>query len=232
MAEDSDEQKTIISLFAHPDDELGAIGVLANHAERGDNVILAWTTSGELTTLFPDLHEDEIKRERVRHTEEIRKIVGAQSTHIFDFGDSMVSNSREQRVEVAKFYAQHKPDVVVSWGVFNSHSDHRATGQLALEAIQFARINKIVEQEPHRKNVKLLSYYEKQYGFPVKYIDVTDNLNTIIEVADFYAEIYGWKNVHKWINNSRTANGMEAGCEFAEKYNVRFEYHRPTKYAI
>ncbi len=48
------EKKTIISLFAHPDDELGAIGTLANHAERGDRVIMAWTTCGELTTLpFP-----------------------------------------------------------------------------------------------------------------------------------------------------------------------------------
>ena len=72
-----EEKKTIISLFAHPDDELGAIGTLTNHAERGDEVIMVWTTYGELTTMFPDYSTEEIKKERRKQGREEEPSAGS-----------------------------------------------------------------------------------------------------------------------------------------------------------
>ncbi|MCH8908334.1 MAG: PIG-L family deacetylase [Candidatus Heimdallarchaeota archaeon] len=156
-----EDKKTIISLFAHPDDELGAIGTLANHAARGDRVIMAWTTCGELTTLLPEMTIEQIKKERMRHGEEIAKIVGAKKSLFIDLGDGYIENTRDQRISVAKMYVKEKPDAVVTWGLNNSHSDHRNTGYLAVEAVKFARINRIMEtDEPHRNNVTLLQYFE------------------------------------------------------------------------
>lgn len=227
------EKKTIISLFAHADDELGAIGTLTNHAERGDRVILAWTTTGELTSLFPDLSIEDVKKERRRHGEEIRKIIGAEKTIFLDLGDGMIENTREQRISVAKMYVEEKPDVVISWGLFSNHSDHKNTGYLAVEAIKFARVKRIVgTDEPHRENVVLLQYFEKESCHPVKYVDVTDSIEKAKDAANFYAEIYGWKNVDDWVIGSRRSRGMEANTKYAEKFNMRFNFEKPSKYIL
>lgn len=45
-------KKTILACFAHPDDELGCVGTLANHAKNGDRVVIAWTTSGEMASFL------------------------------------------------------------------------------------------------------------------------------------------------------------------------------------
>ncbi len=229
--EDS-EPKTIIAIFSHPDDELGCVGTLANHVQRGDQVILAWTTHGELTTLLPDMGEEEIRRIRQQHGEEIRKIIGAASIKFFNMGDNLVEMNQKNRLDIAKFYAETKPNAIITWGENNSHSDHRNTGDLALLAIQTARIEKAIGMEPHRKNVKFLRYWEKQSQFPVKHIDVTDVMDTVLECGNYYGEIYNWKSVEKWMRNSRIAKGMESGVEFAEKFNVRFEFAKPSKYIV
>ena len=226
------EEKTIISLFAHPDDELGAIGTLANHARRGDRVIVAWTTKGELTTHLKDFSPEEIKKIRVEHGKAVNDIIGGEKAHFFDFGDSRVSNSREQRVEVAKFYAKEKPNAIISWGLFNSHSDHKNTGYLALEAIQAARISAIVGEDPHRKGPLLFQYFEKQNNFPIQFVNVKESFDKIMEVVNYYADVYKWEHAEKWIKSSLNAKGMEANCEYAEKFNIRFKRSKAPEWVF
>ncbi|MHA2252483.1 MAG: PIG-L deacetylase family protein [Candidatus Kariarchaeaceae archaeon] len=227
------EKKTVIALFAHPDDELGAIGTLANHAERGDRVIMAWTTSGELTTHLADLSPEDTKKERVRHGDEIVNIVGGEKAIFLDLGDGYIENTREQRIAVAKMYVEEKPDAVITWGFSSNHSDHKNTGIMALEAIKFARVNHLVGlEENHRKNVVFLQYYEKESVNPIRYVDVTDTIEQAKAAANFYAEIYDWKNVNEWVVDRRRSRGMEASCKYAEKFNIRFDFTKPSKFVI
>lgn len=227
------EKKTILSLFAHPDDELGAIGTLANHAERDDRVVLAFTTCGELTTHLKELSPEQTKKERIRHGNEIVKIVAAEKAVFLDFGDGYVENTREFRVEVAKMYVEEKPDAVITWGFHSNHSDHKNTAYLALEAIKFARVNHLVGLEDnHRKNVVFLQYFEKESFQPVKYVDVTDTIEQAKEAVKFYADIYDWKNAEDWVISRRRGVGMESNCKYAEKFNVRFDFSKPSKFLL
>ncbi|MCY3411262.1 MAG: PIG-L family deacetylase [Candidatus Heimdallarchaeota archaeon] len=226
----SEETRTVVALFAHPDDELGAIGTLTNHALRGDQVILLWTTYGELTTMFPGFTQEEIKRERRIHGEEIAKIVGGEAAFL-DLGDSFVDISREHRVKVAQSYIKYRPDAVITWGMTNMHPDHRNTAQLAIDAVKFARINRIIDNDnPHRKNVKVMQYFEQGCRNPIKYVDVGETIQQVKDAVNFYADIYSWKNAEKWSIDRRKANGLESNCEFAEKYNVRFEFNKPDRF--
>ncbi len=227
------EKKTILALFAHPDDELGCIGTLANHVEKGDNVVMAWTTCGELTTHFPDLSPEETKKERIRHGDEVGKIVGANKIIFLDLGDGYVENTREQRVTVAKMYVEEKPDAVITWGLHGNHSDHKNTGLLAVESIKFARVNHLVGlDENHRKNVVLFQYFEKESINPERYVDVTETIEQAKSAANFYAEIYGWKEVEDWVIGIRRSRGMESFCKYAEKFNARFDFTKPNKFII
>ena len=105
----------------------------------------------------------------------------------------MVQNTRDQRIQVGKLYVEEKPDAVITWGFNNPHPDHRYTGFLALDGIKMARINKIMETDtPHRKNIKLLSYFEKGNGFPIKYVNLNkDSMEKAKEAAHYYGDIYG-----------------------------------------
>ncbi|GAJ15137.1 unnamed protein product, partial [marine sediment metagenome] len=60
----TDSEKTIFACFAHPDDELGCIGTLSKHAEKGDRVVLSFTTSGEMASFFESMSFSEIKKTR------------------------------------------------------------------------------------------------------------------------------------------------------------------------
>lgn len=51
MADSATSRKCVFACFAHPDDEVGALGTLANHADRGDRVVLGWMTCGENTSM-------------------------------------------------------------------------------------------------------------------------------------------------------------------------------------
>jgi len=52
----------LMAVFAHPDDEIGAAGTLALHAQKGDRVMLVWMTRGELASQFGDTPEEEVAR--------------------------------------------------------------------------------------------------------------------------------------------------------------------------
>ncbi|MDH5403226.1 MAG: PIG-L family deacetylase [Candidatus Heimdallarchaeota archaeon] len=231
MNEMNDDKKTILSIFAHPDDELGSIGTLSNHVERGDRVIMSWTTCGEMTTLLKDLDIEEVKKERKRHGQEIVNIVGAEKAIFLDLGDTYIQNTREQRLTVADLYVQEKPDVVITWGLNNNHPDHRYTGYLALDAIKLARINAVNNGQSHRKDVKLFHYFESQSRLPVRYVDVSEtSMEKAVSCANFYAEIYDWKNVDSWVIDRRKARGLESSTKYAEKYNVQFDFSKPSMY--
>ena len=85
----------IMAVFAHPDDELGCTGTLKKHAERGDNVMLVWTTHGELASQFVNETHEEVRRIRQEHGAFIAKKLGA-SYHFFNMGDSRMTGSREE----------------------------------------------------------------------------------------------------------------------------------------
>ena len=98
----------LLALFAHPDDELGCVGTLAKHAKRGDAVMLAWTTHGELASQFLDESEREVRRVRQEHGARVAKRVGAEH-RFFNMGDSRMTGTRGEALDVARLYAEWRP---------------------------------------------------------------------------------------------------------------------------
>ena len=78
----------VVAVFAHPDDEAGAVGTLMNHSDRGDNVYVVMLTHGENASSLKGSH-DEIKLTRQGHVNQIEKIIGAQY-RLMDLPDSGV----------------------------------------------------------------------------------------------------------------------------------------------
>ncbi len=225
-----DKPSTILAIFPHPDDELGCIGTLANHSQRGDKVHMIWTTYGESTTMLPGMSTDEIKQERIRHANKISKIVEAEEVRFLDWGDTKIEVKRDLAVELAKIYCELKPDAIMTWDVFTNHPDHRNTAQIVIDAVTYARIAKVVEPlEPHREAVTVFHYHVEESPLPVIKIDISDTIDKVNEAVGFYAEIYGWTNWKRWIDNKRLKGTFNTSW-YEEQFNVNLSSPRPPKY--
>ncbi len=186
----------VVAVFAHPDDEAGAIGTLMNHSDRGDNVYVVLLTHGENASSIKGTHE-EIKLVRQGHVNRIEKIVGAKYT-LLDLPDSGVFPSVENAKMLARIFKQLKPDIIITWGKSENigvgHPDHRYTHDITMDAISYARYNSDDDTvEPHRKPVSLYTPYIG-LGSALEnsvFVDVTQQYDRIMKFFDIYEEAYG-----------------------------------------
>ncbi len=218
----NNEEKTILACVAHPDDEIGCIGTLVNHVNRGDKVVLAWTTSGEMASHFNGMTFSEVKEIREKQGEDVGKIIGCE-TLFLDYGDTSVRATRESALKMAKVIAEVKPDAVITWSMNTRHPDHRGTAQMLYDAITYARIPKITEPlDPYRPplHTPMFMYFEEISPLPTVYIDVTTSFSKVKEVAKLYGDFYDWQQVDDWVDINRRSNGMKCGVKYAEKFNA------------
>jgi LmbE family N-acetylglucosaminyl deacetylase len=221
----------ILAIFAHPDDELSCIGTLAKHAKRGDEVTLVWTTHGEMASQYVSHTDSEVRRIRHEHGHWIAQKIGGAS-HFFDMGDSRMTGSREEALQVARFYAGFKPDVVITWSDDHPHPDHRMTAKIAFDAITLARIPKILNERvpekdgfaPHRKPVQLLQYPSRESKRPCVHVNIEEEVELVGELFEFYQEFYKWQWTKEKFLQRAALQGRESGVDFAEKFQRRASF--------
>jgi N-acetylglucosamine malate deacetylase 1 len=225
----------LLAVFSHPDDELGCVGTLKKHVERGDEAMLVWTTHGELASQFVEHSDEEVRRIRVEHGAYIANKVGA-SYHFFDMGDSRMTGSREEALQLARLYATFKPDAVITWSDDNPHPDHRMTAKIAFDAITLARIPKILNEnasqpyEAHRKDMKFYQYVTSSSNRPVVHVSIEEQIEAVTEMFTFYQEFYKWHYTPEQFKADRARNGREVGVKYAEKFQIRATYHPTLEY--
>jgi N-acetylglucosamine malate deacetylase 1 len=216
----------ILAVFAHPDDELGCVGTLAKHAARGDDVMLVWTTHGELASQYLKEGEAEVRRIRQEHGALVAEKVGAKH-YFFDMGDSRMTGSRTEALMLARLYAQFRPDAVLTWSDDHPHPDHRMTAKIAFDAVTLARIPKIINEdapeslEPHRSPVRFYQYVSHAVSYPLVHVAVGEQLELATELFCFYRDFYGWAYSAEDFRQSLAQRGREASVGYAEAFQLR-----------
>ncbi|SEJ01458.1 N-acetylglucosaminyl deacetylase, LmbE family [Deinococcus reticulitermitis] len=244
----------ILAVFAHPDDEIGCIGTLAKHARRGDEVMLVWTTLGELASQFGDATHEEVTRVRREHGAWVAGKIGAQH-HFFDMGDSRMTGSRAEALELARLYARFRPQAVITWSDDHPHPDHRMTAKIAFDAVTLARIPKIVNEraggpmlpapdlsgdpgmdsgedqprlEAWRDSVRFYQYHAAASPYPEIAVDTEDTIDVAAEVMAYYQAFYKWAWTPELYRQSRAEAGRLCGAKYAERFNLRVS-HLPAQ---
>ena len=224
MLENKNEPLNIVAVFAHPDDEAGIIGTMANHSERGDNVYAIFLTRGENASSLC-CKPEEIMEIRAGHAKKIEKILGAKY-RLLDLPDSGVSPSVENAKKVAEHLKELKPDIIITWSqneqLGTGHPDHRYTYQITLDAISYSRYkNEESKFQPHRKAISLYTNYFATGNVLMKpfFVNVSSQMEKIMEVLDVYLEAYGQWPVKEYIKAQLRMNGSIAGVPYAEAYN-------------
>src|SRR6266581_2097158 len=182
---------------AHPDDDdFGAAATSALWAKQGKKVVWVVMTDGTEGSEVPSINSTEFMLAREQEQRLAAEILGVQAVEFLRFPDGHLTNNEETRRAVTRLIRQYRPRVVFTHdptrhimapdpdekpddtGYLN-HPDHRATGNIVLDAIFPAAGNPRSYREllaegllPYRVHELYLFFTE-----PNTYVDVTETID-------------------------------------------------------
>jgi LmbE family N-acetylglucosaminyl deacetylase len=142
--------RTLVALFAHPDDEVAVAPILARYAREGVQIHEIYVTGGEAGAgqgqMFqrPDTLKagEDLARIRADEARCSATALGVNPPIIFNFPDGKLGDYLGDRTlnfrlvdRIAQEIARLKPDVVVTWGPDGGygHPDHRMVSNIATQ---------------------------------------------------------------------------------------------------
>lgn len=130
------EGKTVLAIFAHPDDEITVAPLLAKYANEGATVKLAIVTDGRYGGSEPG---DELAATRALEALCSTASLDIDDPILMEFVDGEVSeNINQVKAAIAALFAEIEPDVVITWGPEGGygHKDHRLVSTLVTDVFQ------------------------------------------------------------------------------------------------
>ena len=214
---------TLLAVLAHPDDEVLCAGTLMAQKAKGSRVVVLWLTKGEMTNAFGPISTMEIANRRKDLGFEALEIIGIEGRFL-DFPDSAVEVSVKASKEGAKVLAEIKPDGILTWGDAwvrgFRHPDHQATGKIARDAVNLARIANVVSPEnPHREFCPIFTLRDFHSRMPTVGVNVSSQVEKIFEVADHYRRAIGFGDVD-WLKTRLHLAGSRWGVDYAEEFEA------------
>lgn len=128
----------VVVVAPHPDDEaIGCGGAMCLHADRGDRVVTAFLTSGELG--IKDLEREAAWRIREAEAAAAAAILGTAGVVFLRQPDYALADRVDEAAEaLAAVLARERPDLLYLPHASEWHPDHRAAGPIARKALQSA----------------------------------------------------------------------------------------------
>lgn len=222
--------KSVLAVFAHPDDmDFSSAGTMAKWAAAGADITYLVCTDGSKGSDDPKMTSSKLARIRKAEQEEAARILGVKRVIILKHRDGELVADYALKGEVTKVIRQVRPDVVVTLdptfvystkrGVIN-HSDHRAAGQAAIDAvypIARDRLNFPQHEKaglaPHKtKTVLLVSWEGAEH-----YEDISKTIDTkVAALAAHASQVPDGFDV--WVRKRAAAVGREAKMRRAEGF--------------
>ncbi len=187
-----DEQPRVLNkvmvILAHPDDpEFFCGATVAKWAREGKHIRYCMLTCGDKGS--DDLNMTHAQLCAIRHEEQANaaRVLGVTDLVWLDFPDGELAPTLEARRRVAREIRQFKPDIVITcdprllitpFGTIN-HPDHRAAGQIALDAIMPGAGNRMYFPE-------LLAEGLEPHKVKEVYIAGAVESDTAIDVSDTF----------------------------------------------
>ena len=140
----TDKNYTILAIFAHPDDEIGAGSTFAHYSDAGARVVLACATRGEAATIFCDdcATPETLADVRTRELQCACDHLGIQELRWLDWPDGGIKNvPRGETIrQVVELIRDVHPTIVVTHpqnGLY-PHPDHLAVWEIVRSAFDAA----------------------------------------------------------------------------------------------
>jgi LmbE family N-acetylglucosaminyl deacetylase len=129
-----DHLGTVLTIWAHPDDETYLVGGLAAAlVDAGHRVVCVTATRGEAGVSSDAAYLERLAQVRTAELEAALRILGIEEHHWLDYPDGGCADvdDREAAARIAAVVDDVRPDTVVTFGPdgFTGHPDHRTVSR-------------------------------------------------------------------------------------------------------
>ncbi|HYF04905.1 MAG TPA: PIG-L family deacetylase [Patescibacteria group bacterium] len=210
----------ILSISAHPDDEIGGAGGFLVAAKKGGarfHFVLALTPCEDRF----ECDEKEEQAQRLREFDDVADYFAANTSYL-DI-DRYPQMTMENICLLVKEIRAYKPDLILTPSNEEHHSDHRALYNLTKEAIwQAGRAAFPGLGEPHKTRTWLSYETDNAIAQPNFLFDITDHWEDKKNIFELYRSQTGRKDlVSALLGLNRFRGIMFKGGEYAEAYNIK-----------
>ena len=225
----------ILVILAHPDDPEFFCGAsLAKWARAGHEITYLLLTCGDKgfnPTTQPDMTTEKLCA--LRHVEQrnAANVIGAKAVHFLDVEDGYLTPNLDLRRDVVREIRRHKPDILVTCDPQNlfamyglNHPDHRACGQVVLDAVFPAAGSPVFFPE------LLAEGFEPHMPKEI-WCSLTSQPNTILDVTDTWdiklkallehkTQIQEPDKLAERMKSRRAEDSTEENPRYEEKFRV------------
>jgi len=224
--------RRVAVFMAHPDDpDFSCAGTCARWAADGYHITYVIITNGDKGSDDRDLPGAQLAEIRETEQRAAADILGVKGVVFMRQPDGMLVPNLELRREIVRMIRRLKPDILIcqdpmTWFVgreYINHPDHRASGQVVLEALFPASRNhrmfpELLEEglEPHRVEEVYVATSKESDTF----IDITAFMDIKIQALRAHVSQMGdWdpdEPVRNW--NREDGKRAEPPVEYAEDF--------------
>ena len=228
------EKQRILVILAHPDDpEFFCGATLARWAKAGHEITYALLTCGDKGRNDSNAHIPGQELCNLRHEEERKAaaVIGVKEISFLDKDDGYLIPDLSLRKEVVRIIRQFKPDVLVTCDPQNlfatyglNHPDHRAAGQVVLDAVFPAAGNELffpdlIEEgwQPHAPKEVWVSLTSQANVT----MDVTDTWETkILALMEHKSQIGDPAKLEERMRTRHTEDSTPENPRYEEHFRV------------
>jgi len=227
---------------AHPDDDdFGAGGTSALWAKQGKKIVWVVMTDGTEGSEVPAFIDTELMLEREQEQRMACETLGVQSVEFLRFPDGHLTNNEAARKAIVRLIRKYRPRVVFTHDptqhfyapdpyekpddtAYLNHPDHRATGNIVLDAIFPAVGNPRSYRELLAEGFPPYQVHELYLFFTGEdntYVDISETIELKAKglqchVTQFGSEANILEMIRRW--------GAETAKEAKEKKGFEMEY--------
>jgi len=227
--------QNILVILAHPDDpEFFCGGTLAKWAGEGHAVTYLLLTCGDKgfnPATTPQMTPEILCG--LRHVEQnnAAKVIGAKAVHFLNFEDGYLVPDLNLRREIVREIRRHKPDILVTCDPQNlfalygiNHPDHRACGQVVLDAVfpaadNIAYFPELIQEgfSPHMPKEVWCSLTNQ----PSATIDVTETWDIKMKaILEHATQVQDADKLIERFKSRRTEDSTDENPRYEEKFRV------------
>ncbi len=221
----------VLVVAAHPDDiEFGAAGVIARWVSEGTGVRYLLVTRGDKGSDDPSVDPAALSETRMREQRAAADEIGVEGVDFLDEPDGQVEESLGLRERITYAIRSYRPEVVMTHdptvvfvnNEWVNHPDHRAVGQVAVDAVYTtARDPQNIRQhlEPGLEPWKVAERFLWSTNEANQIVDVGDTIDRkIAALAHHVSQFHDFAETARWLRRRAEELGERTGYRAAEGF--------------
>ena len=185
----------ILMIGAHQDDNEFRCGALAKkYVDMGYEVTFLSMCNG--CGGHHILSPEETTAVRAKESAKVAQLLGI-TYDVWDIDDCSIVADLETRRKLIRYIRKISPDLIIAHRTNDYHADHRAAGQLVMDASYLLIVPHECPDVPAMKNAPVIMYFEDRFKNPEfeadVVIDIDNEIDIKLQIADInVSQVYEW----------------------------------------